>query len=331
MIKVSFVVTVYNRENVIIRCLESLKNQTMNPKYFEIIIVDDCSNDQSLKNIKKFFKDNQWLNHKIIKLNKNTGNASIPRNFGINNSQGEYILFIDSDDYISKNTAFNSYEFAKNNDSDLVCLKMKAVGEGRNVPTAAYKNGNIKHADIIENSIIYTMSAQKLFKTSIIKEQCLQFSPKIDKGEDMLFMMEFIMNSNNISILADDDYYMLFTDTNDKKHLYAKRTSPKKYFSVCGEIFKAIYEGNKNISLETKHQIAGKYCTRIFRHGENNNFASNNDIDIIKKREWLYYFSHCLNFYLPKEADKYVTSIFNARLEAVRNNNLSSLILLENN
>lgn len=65
MIKVSFVVTVYNRENVIIRCLESLKNQTMNPKYFEIIIVDDCSNDQSLKNIKKFFKDNQWLNHKI--------------------------------------------------------------------------------------------------------------------------------------------------------------------------------------------------------------------------------------------------------------------------
>lgn len=330
MIKISFVVTVYNRENIVTRCLESIKNQNMNPNFFEIIIVDDCSSDQSLETIKNFFDSNQELNHKILTLNKNTGNASIPRNLGIDNSQGEYILFIDSDDYISKNTAFNSYEFAKNNDSDLVCLKMKAVGEGRDVPKAPYKNGNIKHADIIEDSIIYTMSAQKLFKTSIIKDNCLQFSPKIDKGEDMLFTIEFIMNSNNISILADEDYYMLFTDISDEKHLYAKTIEPQKYFSICGQIFNAIYEGSKNVSLETKHEIAGKYCTRIFRHGENHDFATNDNIDIAKKREWLYYFSHCLNFYLPRDADKYVTSIFNSRLEAIRCNDLSSLILIEN-
>ena len=94
---ISFVVTSYNYEKYILKTLESIKAQTY--RNFEIIIVDDCSNDNSCKIIEDFISENQDLKITLIKQNSNQGQmASMIK--GLEIAQGQFISFIDSDDIL---------------------------------------------------------------------------------------------------------------------------------------------------------------------------------------------------------------------------------------
>ena len=92
---ISVVVPVYNVEKYIDRCLNSIINQTY--RKLEIIIVNDGSTDNSRKIIDKFSK----MDSRIIVIDKNNGGLSEARNVGINAATGDYITFIDSDDFVS--------------------------------------------------------------------------------------------------------------------------------------------------------------------------------------------------------------------------------------
>lgn len=309
--------------------MEHLHQQTMKTKEYEVIFVDDGSTDDSVNMIKYYIKSNRVKNFTIIDLEENTGNASIPRNKGMQSASGEYIMFVDSDDYVSTDLAEVGYNFAKINNSDVVYVKMRAEGSGRGVPKAAYSKGNVGNADIIKNHAIYALSPQKFFRRSVIERHSLQFAPKIDKGEDMLFTMEFLMNSERISILGDKAYYTVITDVSGNNHLNFRKSSPRDYFHTSGRIFDAIYQGSKDMSIERRHEIAGKYCTRMFRHGQSNKFAIDKKMSIDEKRAWLEMYSHCLNGHLPKEADRYVTAIFHPKLEAIRRNDFPAVFFFE--
>lgn len=94
---ISFVVTSYNYEKYILKTLESIKSQTY--RNFEIIIVDDCSNDNSCKIIEDFISENQDLKITLIKQSSNQGQmASMIR--GLDIAQGQFVSFIDSDDIL---------------------------------------------------------------------------------------------------------------------------------------------------------------------------------------------------------------------------------------
>lgn len=97
MVKYSFIVPVYNTEKYLKRCLDSLVNQTL--KDFEIIVVNDGSTDDSKKIISKYEK--KYKNIKVINQ-KNQG-LSMARNNGVKEANGEYLIFIDSDDYVETN------------------------------------------------------------------------------------------------------------------------------------------------------------------------------------------------------------------------------------
>ena len=99
---ISFVVTSYNYEKYILKTLESIKAQTY--KNFEIIIVDDCSQDNSCKVIEEFISDNQNLRITLIKHEKNSGQLASMIT-GLKASQGQFISFIDSDDVLCKEYA----------------------------------------------------------------------------------------------------------------------------------------------------------------------------------------------------------------------------------
>lgn len=94
MIKYSFIVPVYNTEKYLKKCLDSLVNQTL--KEFEIIIVNDGSTDKSSEIISKYIE--KYSNMKLIEQ-KNVG-LSMARNNGVKKAQGEYLIFVDSDDYV---------------------------------------------------------------------------------------------------------------------------------------------------------------------------------------------------------------------------------------
>ena len=95
MIKYSFIVPVYNTEKYLKKCLDSLVNQTY--KDFEIIVVNDGSTDKSSSIISKYQK--KYKN--IIVINKENEGLSMARNRGVQKSSGKYIIFVDSDDYVS--------------------------------------------------------------------------------------------------------------------------------------------------------------------------------------------------------------------------------------
>lgn len=107
MPKVSVIVPFYNVEGYIEKCLETLVNQTL--KDIEIILVNDGSKDRSIDIVKKFLKQ---YTEKIVYLEKENGGLSDARNFAIPYAKGEYIAFLDSDDYVEKDMYQLMYDIA---------------------------------------------------------------------------------------------------------------------------------------------------------------------------------------------------------------------------
>jgi len=115
MPKISVIVPVYNVENYIRKCLETLVGQTL--EEIEIIIVNDGTKDNSMSIVKEFADK---YPQKIVILEKENGGLSDARNYAIPHAKGEYIAFLDSDDYIEKNMYQDMYEIAKKENSDMV-------------------------------------------------------------------------------------------------------------------------------------------------------------------------------------------------------------------
>lgn len=124
MAKVSIIVPVYNVEQYLEKCLNSLVNQTLED--VEILIINDGSTDSSQIIIDDF--QNRFPN-KIKAYQKENGGLSDARNFGIDRAKGEFLGFVDSDDYVSPNMFEELYALAKNNDAEMVICNLQKVNE----------------------------------------------------------------------------------------------------------------------------------------------------------------------------------------------------------
>lgn len=321
MKKVSVIMPTYNNGAKLKRTIDSVLNQTMNNKEYELIIVDDHSNDngETMEVIKEYKNSIRFK-----QLKKNSGNASVPRNTGLKMSKAEYVFFLDSDDYIHERTLEDLYNYGKENNSDLIIGKYGVEGKGRGVPKAIFENGNVPKADVIDNSIFYALSVLKMFRKSIIDKYKINFKTFSKTAEDQLFTIEFLMNSKNYSIKTDYEYYIVVNDFESGSHLSDNKSTGKQYFATINEIYKTIYKSPIYKDKEKRDQLAGKYTTRLLRHGQKKNFA-NSKMKYEDKIEWLSQFSKTLNK-VPRNADKYVTQVFNLKLEAIRQNNLLAVM-----
>jgi len=137
MIKISVVVPVYNAERYLIKCINSIMNQSFNEEY-ELILVNDGSEDHSEDIIDK--KIEEFGLDKIIKVNQKNGGQGKARNAGVRVARGEYITFVDSDDYIDKEMLKDLYEKAIQEKSDLViCDYIEEIGESKVYKKSLYK------------------------------------------------------------------------------------------------------------------------------------------------------------------------------------------------
>ncbi len=110
---VSVIIPVYNAQDYIGECLDSLVKQTL--KDFEVIIVDDCSTDGSCEIVKSFGDK-----FKVLTLSKNSGCPSLPRNFALAAARGEYVYFLDADDLLSETALEELYKVAEKFSADVV-------------------------------------------------------------------------------------------------------------------------------------------------------------------------------------------------------------------
>ena len=104
MSKISIIIPMYNAKEYIARCLESVINQSFNN--IEIIIVNDGSTDESLEICKKYGE----VDERIIILNKRNSGVSVARNEGMNVATGEYVMFVDADDWIDESMCQDLYK-----------------------------------------------------------------------------------------------------------------------------------------------------------------------------------------------------------------------------
>lgn len=114
MIKVSIILPVYNVEKYIDRCLKSLVNQTM--KEIEILIINDGTLDKSMEICEKYAK----IDQRIKIYNKDNEGLGLTRNYGLKRASGEYICFVDSDDYVTDDMCELLYATAKKYEADIV-------------------------------------------------------------------------------------------------------------------------------------------------------------------------------------------------------------------
>ena len=193
MPKVSVIVPFYNVEGYIEKCLETLVNQTL--QEIEIILVNDGSKDRSVNIVKKFQSS---YPEKIVYLEKENGGLSDARNYAIPHAKGEYIAFLDSDDYVEKDMYQKMYELAVKENSDMV--ECDFYWE---YPNKTRKDvGEIYHGsnEMIEK--IRVVAWNKLIKKEILEDTKIQF-PKGYRYEDVEFTYKLIPYIKNVSFLKE--------------------------------------------------------------------------------------------------------------------------------
>ncbi|HAP94361.1 glycosyltransferase family 2 protein, partial [Epilithonimonas hominis] len=117
MKKISIVIPVYNAENYIVRCLDSVKSQSYQD--FEIVLINDRSTDNTLEVLTNYQTENKNLDIRIWTNEKNSG-PSISRNFGMDNAKGSYIFFMDADDDFADDLALQSFIDKTEGNPDIV-------------------------------------------------------------------------------------------------------------------------------------------------------------------------------------------------------------------
>ncbi|QCX34370.1 glycosyltransferase family 2 protein [Caloramator sp. E03] len=188
MCKVSIIVPYYNSEKTIIRALDSIKNQTY--KDFEIIIINDGSNDSSEKLVNKFINDNK--NIKCKHLNQKNKGPSSARNLGIKSSKGEYIAFLDSDDTWENNKLEEQINFLEKHKDYYI------LGTQNNIIIKGKKLNKIKTNDYFTEITFYKRLFKNYFITPsvIINKKALEeiglFNEEQRYAEDQLLFMRVL-------------------------------------------------------------------------------------------------------------------------------------------
>ena len=191
MPKVSVIVPFYNVEGYIEKSLDTLVNQTLQD--IEIILVNDGSKDNSILIAKKFLEK---YPKKIVYLEKENGGLSDSRNYALPYAKGEYVAFLDSDDYVEKDMYEKMYEIAKKENSDMVeCDFYWEYHDKKKIDTGVIYYGQ---NEMVEK--VRVVAWNKLIKREILDKTKIEF-PKGLRYEDVEFTYKLVPFLNKVSFL----------------------------------------------------------------------------------------------------------------------------------
>lgn len=203
---VSIIIPVYNVEKYLPKCLESVINQTMNE--IEIIVVNDESSDDSLKIIHEF-SDRDSRIKVVDQKNKGLGGA---RNSGIKIASGEFLFFLDSDDYIKLETLQETYDYAKNVSADIVVFNYEKAYENGKLDSAPTFGSKVMSRDEALAGIISLKTAptawNKLYRRALFQENNILYPEKY-LHEDLPVTYKLFWYAKTVGFLDKSYYYWL--------------------------------------------------------------------------------------------------------------------------
>lgn len=199
--KVSLIIPVYNVENYIDKCLKSVEQQTC--KELEVIIINDGSTDESYEIVRKYVERNKNFQCYSIE-NRGLGGA---RNYGLEKASGEYVCFLDSDDYIAPECIETMFNKAKQNKSDIVvCNSCDVIEDGTII--SYYKNKYKKEVTNVyeEPTILFNRVSAwgKLYKKALFNE--LVFVSR-EWYEDMRMTPKLFLKAKSITYIDNTLFY----------------------------------------------------------------------------------------------------------------------------
>lgn len=258
MPKVSIIVPIYNSEIHLSRCIDSILAQTYTD--FELILINDGSTDKSGE-ISDYYAT---TDNRIIVIHKENGGTSSARNSGLEIAKGEYTIFVDSDDTIS--TDYLS-SFTYRSDLEIAGLETIGINKAIYVPISTDTlSSDTEIADwfIKDFDAMYlTTICCKMFRTNIIQESSLKFDTSLKRGEDTIFVYNYLSNCNSIKLISNVVYQYNFdaTSIDEKYSLNAKECVNHICFKISS--IKKI-ENRFNVKLKELRKLTHSTYLHLF-------------------------------------------------------------------
>ena len=205
----SIIIPVYNNEKYVVRCLDSIFSQEFKGT-FEVIAVDDASKDNSLEVLKAY--RNKEARLKIIE-HKTNRKQSITRASGMNASSGDYIMHVDSDDWLLPGALENLHSKIRKTKSDILVFNVIRVNEsGKRIPVKLVRKESCTSDKIMVQNLFYGSSCNKIVSRSIIDNLISASTKDANTTEDLLYTIEILLKSDRICT-SRDIYYVYYVNT----------------------------------------------------------------------------------------------------------------------
>ncbi len=273
---ISIIIPVYNTEDYLDKCLKSIINQTY--KNIEIIIIDDGSNDNSKKIIDQYMDKD----YRIKYYYQNNSGVAIARNLGIDKSNGNYIAFIDSDDYIDLKFIEKMYATIKDDDIFAICGTIDVLENGDKI----YNKINQNLIETFRGIARY----RRLINKKILINSKIKFS-NLKISEDLEFYSKLMIYNNMKYSIVNECLYYYVQRKNSLIHTYSKNQEDS--IKAANNIIEFCKNNNKYGAYKDKleylyiaHVIVG-YTKRIILNGiTEKEFATIFNTLIIKFSSW---------------------------------------------
>lgn len=281
-IKVSIIVPVFNTEKYLTRCLESLINQTL--KDIEIICINDGSSDNSCNILEEYRK----IDNRITVINQINSGQSVARNKGLEVAKGEYVGFVDSDDWVDLNFYEKLYNSAENNNADIAAAGIIKLNKFKRTNHLKISkeivtddvNEKFEICDIPEKSYV----CNKIYKLEKFKQYNLKFEEGIIY-EDLIFTPKAIYYLGKLAAVSGVNYYYWRNANStvrrkDKKACNDSEYAHKKAKEFCAQ---------NNIDISNQEVITKKYKLfglSIFKTQTKNTHKTYILFNLIKIKLW---------------------------------------------
>lgn len=215
---ISLIVPIYNAEKYIRNCVESILDQSFTD--FELLLIDDGSSDDSLQIIQDF----EQKDSRIKVFSHSNSGVSFTRNFGIKKSKGDFLLFIDADDWVEKDFIQDFVDAYSGNPEELLVADLIRNGipktgyETQSFDLKNHANEFIKYKRFLHNG----GPCAKFFNRKILMDNQIFFNEKLTYGEDLVFLINYLQRIKQIQFLNSAKYHYEYNpnSASTKKHSF---------------------------------------------------------------------------------------------------------------